>query len=78
MTLNNFTLITLNVVKIFPLLAILGTDGLTLGVIGVNSKNEKEGRLIRLENKSYKNIAIYCDDHHNLIEGGDKKKSELR
>ncbi len=21
------------------------------------------------ENNSYKNIAIYCDDHHNVIEG---------
>jgi len=30
------------------------------------------------ENNSYKNIAIYCDDHHNLIEGRDKTKSELR
>ena len=30
------------------------------------------------ENNSYKNIAIYCDDHHNVIEGRDKKKSELR
>jgi len=29
-------------------------------------------------NNSYKNIAIYCDDHHNIIEGRDKKKSELR
>ncbi len=25
------------------------------------------------ENNSYKNIAIYCDDHHNVIEGRDKK-----
>jgi len=25
------------------------------------------------ENNSYKNIAIYCDNHHNIIEGQDKK-----
>jgi hypothetical protein len=30
------------------------------------------------ENNSYKNIAIYCDNHHNLIEGRDKTTSELR
>jgi len=30
------------------------------------------------ENNSYKNIAIYCDNHHNLVEERDKKKSELR
>ena len=33
---------------------------------------------LKSENNSYKNIAIYCDDHHNLIEGRDKMKSELR
>ncbi len=27
---------------------------------------------------SYKNIAIYCDNCHKIIEGRDKKKSELR
>ena len=30
------------------------------------------------ENNSYKNIAIFCDIHHNIIEGGDKTISELR
>jgi len=30
------------------------------------------------ENDSYKHIAIYCDKHHNIIEGGDKTISELR
>jgi len=32
----------------------------------------------RSDNNSYKNIAIYCDDHHNVIEERDKTKSELR
>ncbi len=29
------------------------------------------------ENNGYKNIAIYCDDHHNLIEGRDKKLRDM-
>ena len=30
------------------------------------------------ENNSYKNIIIYCDNCHKIIEGTDKKLSDLR
>ncbi len=30
------------------------------------------------ENNSYKNIVIYCENCHKIIEGRDKRLSELR
>ncbi len=48
------------------------------GITALDIKLNLHHRDGNSENNSYKNIAIYCDKHHNLVEGRDKSKAELR
>ena len=48
------------------------------GITALDKKLNLHHRDGNSENDSYKNIAIYCDKHHYIIEGRDKTKSELR